>query len=409
MSDNPYKKDFPLLENGFDGKQIAYLDNAATTQKPTSVINAVDAYYRAENANPHRGAYALSVRATEDYENARETIRRFINAGSAQEIIFTKNTTESLNLLAYTYAMTFVGPGDEIVISIAEHHSNLIPWQRAAKVRGAALKYMYLDKQGGIPDSEIEKKITPKTKIVAVAHVSNVLGSLAPVEKITAKAHSVGAVVVLDCAQSIPHFRVDVNALGADFIAFSGHKMYGPMGVGVLWGRRELLEKTPPFLAGGDMIESVHEQDYTPAELPEKFEAGTQNVGGAVGIAAAADYIEKIGYDTIQKAEKELMEYAFETLTRVPYLTIYGAQRGTGRCGVISFNIKDAHPHDVSTILDAAGVNIRSGHHCAQPLMEYLGVHATCRASFAFYNTKEDIDRLTQALKSVRRWLGYGT
>lgn len=409
MAYNPYIEDFPLIKNGFGGKKIAYLDSAATSQKPTPVLDTMAAYYRAENANPHRGAYGLSIKATEDYENARETIRRFINADSADEVIFTKNTTESLNLLAYTYAMTFVGPSDEIVLSIAEHHSNLIPWQRAAKAKGAALKYMYLDAEGGIPDSEIEKKITPKTKIVAVAHVSNVLGSVAPVKKIVEKAHSVGAVVVLDCAQSIPHIRVDVQALGVDFIAFSGHKMFGPMGVGVLWGRRELLEKMPPFLAGGDMIESVHEQEYTPAELPQKFEAGTQNVGGAVGIAAAADYINKIGYDTIGRIEKELMDYAFETLSQVPYIKIYGGQKGITRCGVISFNIQDAHPHDVSTILDAAGVAVRSGHHCAQPLMEYLGIHATCRASLAFYNTKEDVNRLAEALKTVRKWLGYGS
>lgn len=406
---NQYKDDFPILQSTANGHPLVYLDSAATAQKPSAVIDAVSGYYRESNANPHRGNYDLSVRATEIYEQSREVIRNFIGAEKAEEIIFTKNTTESLNLLAYSYGMNFIGQGDEIVISIAEHHSNLIPWQRVAKATGAVLKYLYLNGNSEITDEEIEGKITEKTKLVAVAHVSNVLGTRNPVEKIIEKAHSVGAVAVLDCAQSIPHFEINVKKLGADFIAFSGHKMMAPMGVGVLYGRAELLEKMPPFLFGGDMIEYVYEQDATFAPLPQKFEAGTQNVGGALGIAEAARYINKIGYENIAKAESKVVQYALERLAQVPYLTIYGDQTGANRYGVISFNVKDAHPHDVASILDAGGVAIRAGHHCAQPLMRYLGVNATCRASFYFYNTTEDVDALVDNLKTVRSWLGYGT
>lgn len=406
---NKFIADFPILKTTANGHELVYLDSAATAQKPSAVIDAVDAYYREANANPHRGNYDLSVRATEIYENSREVIRGFIGAEKAEEIIFTKNTTESLNLLAYSYGMNFIGEGDEIVISIVEHHSNLIPWQQVARAKGATLKYLYLDKEGGIPDEEIETKITEKTKLVAVTYVSNVLGSISPVEKIVKKAHGVGAVVVLDCAQSIPHFRLDVKKLGVDFAAFSGHKMMSPMGVGVLYGREELLDKMPPFLTGGDMIEYVYEQEFSCAPLPQKFEAGTQNVGGALGIAEAAKYIDRVGYENIQKAETEVVSYAFDQLSQVPYLTIYGGQKGVTRCGVISFNIKDAHPHDVASILDAGGVAIRAGHHCAQPLMRYLGINATCRASFYFYNTKEDVDILVENLKGVRKWLGYGS
>ncbi len=396
------------MQTTVNGHPLVYLDSAATAQKPNPVIDAVASYYREANANPHRGNYDLSVRATEAYEQSREVIRKFIGAEKPEEIIFTRNTTESFNLLAYSYGMNFIGKGDEIVISILEHHSNLIPWQQVAKAKGATLKYLYINSEGEISDEEIENKITEKTKLVSITHVSNVLGSVSPVEKIIKKAHSVGAVVALDCAQSIPHFRINVKKLGVDFAAFSGHKMMAPMGIGVLYGKAELLDKMPPFFTGGDMIEYVYEQDFSPAPLPQKFEAGTQNVGGAVGIAAAAHYIEKIGYENIMKTETELTKYALERLSTVPYITIYGKQTGAGRCGVISFNIKDAHPHDVSSIVDAGGVAIRSGHHCAQPLMRYLGLNATCRASFYFYNTLEDVDILVENLKSVRKWLGYG-
>lgn len=404
-----YKEDFPILNTTANGRPLVYLDNGATAQKPNAVIDAVADYYRQSNANPHRGNYALSVKATEIYEGAREVIRRFIGAEKTEEVVFTKNTTESLNLVAYSYGMNFIGAGDEIVLPIYEHHSNLIPWQQVAKAKGAVLKYLYLNEEGGISDEEIETKITEKTKLVAAAYVSNVLGTISPVEKLVKKAHSVGAVVVLDCAQSIPHFRLDVKKLGVDFAAFSGHKMMAPMGIGVLYGRQELLEKMPPFLFGGDMIEYVYEQEASFAPLPQKLEAGTQNVGGALGIAEAARYIEKIGYDAIAAQEEKVVSYAMQELSRVPYLTIYGGQQGVTRCGVISFNLQDAHPHDVASILDAGGVAIRAGHHCAQPLMRYLGVNATCRASFYFYNTTEDVDLLVKNLKTVRKWLGFGS
>ncbi len=406
---NKYAEDFPILKTVVNGKRLVYLDNAATTQKPLPVLQKLRDYYEGHNANPHRGNYALSVDATEIYESSRETIRDFIGAAKTSEIIFTKNTTESFNLLAYSYGMNFIEAGDEIVISIAEHHSNLIPWQRVAKTKGAILKYMYVNDEGIISEEEIESKIGPKTKLVSVTQVSNVLGTVNPVQKIIEKAHSVGAVAVLDCAQSIPHFKVDVKSLDVDFIAFSGHKMLGPMGVGVLYGKEELLDKMPPFLFGGDMIEYVYEQDATFAPLPAKFEAGTQNVGGALGIAEAARYIETIGYERIKEAEEGLVHYALKQLKEIPYVTIYGDKEGGNKCGVISFNVQDAHPHDVASILDADGVAVRAGHHCAQPLMRYLGVNATCRASFYFYNSLEDVDVFVASLKKVRGWLGYGS
>ena len=405
---NNFREDFPILQTMANGRPLAYLDNAATAQKPKEVIEAVADYYRTSNANPHRGTYELSVKATEIYEKSREVIQQFIHAERPEEVIFTKNTTESLNLVAYCYGLTFIQPGDEIVISILEHHSNLIPWQRVAKARGAVLRYMYIDSDGAIPDSEIEGKITPKTKLVAIAHVSNVMGVVTPVDKIVRKAHSVGAVVVLDCAQSIPHMAIDVQKLGADFAAFSGHKMMAPMGVGVLYGRKELLDRMPPFIAGGEMIDSVSEQEATYAELPQKFEGGTQNVGGALGLAAAIRYIRRIGYDTIQRLESDVVNYACQRLAELPEVTVYGEKTGAHRCGVVSFNVRDVHPHDVASILDASGVAIRAGHHCAQPLMRYLGISATCRASFYFYNTREEVDTLIASLKTVRRWLGYG-
>lgn len=405
---NKYLKDFPLSVQQMNGKRLVYLDNAATTQKPFVVLDAVMKYYKEDNANPHRGAYDLSVRATQAYEDAREVVREFIGAKHVHEVIFTRNATESLNLLAYSYGLHSVEAGDEIVLSIAEHHSNLVPWQQVAKARGAVLNYMYLNEHGVVKDEEIEKKITNKTKLVAIAQVSNVLGSAHPLKKIIAKAHAVGAVVVVDAAQSVPHFTVDVQELDADFLVFSGHKMLAPMGIGVLYGKEDLLNAMPPFLYGGDMIEYVREQDSTFAPLPEKFEAGTQNVGGAVGLAAAIKYIKQVGLDEIAKIEKDLTNYAIEKMINLPYITLYGDTKGvTERAGVVSFNVQDAHPHDVSTILDADGVAIRAGHHCAHPLMSYLKVAATCRASFYLYNTREDIDILVDSLAKVRKVLGY--
>jgi cysteine desulfurase/selenocysteine lyase len=408
MSNN-YVNDFPILQKTMNGKRLVYLDNGATTQKPLSVINAVQEYYAAFNANPHRGAYELSVKATQIYEDAREKVRKFLGAEKTSEIIFTKNATESLNLLAYSYGMTFINPGDEIVISIAEHHSNIVPWQQVAKAKGATLQYLYVNEAGVLTDEEIEKKISSKTKIVAVTQVSNVLGIINPIEKIVHKAHSVGAVVIVDGAQSVPHFAVDVRALDVDFLVFSGHKMLAPMGVGVLYGKEHLLDKMPPFLSGGDMIEYVWEQDTSFAPLPAKFEAGTQNVGGVLGLSAAIDYIEKVGFSNIEQIEEELIHYAIPKLQQLSFTTLYGCDDLSKKTGVISFNVNDIHPHDVSSILDADGVAIRAGHHCAHPLMQYLGVNATCRASFYFYNTREDVDALINALGRVRGVLGYGS
>lgn len=404
-----FRRDFPLLKQTMNGRPIVYLDNSATTQKPESVIRAIDEYYGQDNANPHRGAYALSIKATDIYENARERARRFIGADDAREIIFTRNTTESLNLVAYSYGLNHIGPGDEILLTIAEHHSNLVPWQQVAHAKGAVLKYIYLEKDGNLSPRDLETKITARTKLVAVTHVSNVLGLINPVREIADRAHAKGAVVVVDGAQSVPHIAVDVKALGADFFAFSGHKMLAPMGIGVLYGKSTLLDAMPPFLTGGDMIDDVSEQETTFAELPAKFEAGTQNVGGAAGLTAAIDYLEEVGFDRIHAREKELVAYALPRLRELPYIKLYGCDTTRdNKLGIITFNVKDVHPHDVSTILDAEGVAVRGGHHCAQPLMAYLGQNATCRASFYFYNTKDDVDRWIAALKKVREVMRLG-
>lgn len=403
-----FLKDFPLLHTQMNGKPIVYLDNGATTQKPEQVIRALCGYYGGCNANPHRGAYALSVEATEIYENARKVTAQFIHAKRPEEIIFTKNATEALNLVAYSYGFTNVGKGDEIVLTIAEHHSNLVPWQHVAKAKGATLKYIYLEKDGNLSDEDIETKITEKTKLVAVTQVSNVLGLKNDVKKVAKKAHSVGAVVVVDGSQSVAHQKVDVQDIDADFFAFSGHKMLSPMGIGVLYGKYDILDAMPPFLMGGDMIEYVQEQDTTFAELPAKFEAGTQNVGGAAGLQAAIEYLGKIGFDRIEAIEKELVDYALPQLRELPYIELYGCDSTRdNKTGIIAFNVKDVHPHDVATILDSTGVAVRAGHHCAQPLHRYLGLNASCRASFYLYNTKEDVDRWIAALKTVRSVLGY--
>lgn len=407
--ENEFIKDFPLLQSSTsNGKRLVYLDNAATTQKPVSVINAVKEYYENDNANPHRGAYALSTAATDIYEGAREQVRSFINAGHPEEIIFTKGATEGFNLAASSYGMNDIGSGDEILVSIAEHHSNLIPWQIVAKKKSAVLKYMYTDPSGRFTEDEINEKITERTKLVAITQVSNVLGIINPVEQIIKRAHEMGAVVVLDATQSIPHFNVDVQKLDVDFMAFSGHKMLAPMGIGVLYGKKELLDKMPPMLYGGGMVESVTEQDTVYAELPLKFEGGTQNVEGAYGLAKAIAYINKTGYGRIAEIENALTAYAMDQLRDIPYATVYGDTNQGKRTGVISFNIEGVHPHDVSTVLDAYGVAIRSGHHCAQPLMKHLGINACCRMSIYFYNTAQDIDLFLDAVKKVRGWLGIG-
>lgn len=391
------KQDFPLLQNS----KITYLDSGATSQKPLQVIHAVQEFYEKYNANPHRGAYTLSMEATEIYENTRQKIAHFINSKHTEEIIFSKNATEALNLLAYSYGMENLKNGDEIVLSIMEHHSNLVPWQKVSKVTGANLKYMYIGSDFEIADEEIETKITDQTKIVGITHVSNVLGTINNVKKIIKHAHKKGAVVIVDASQSIPHMKIDVQDLDCNFLVFSGHKMLAPLGIGVLYGKRELLNQMNPFLMGGDMIEYVYEQETTFAHLPNKFEAGTQNVEGVIGLGAAIDYIEKIGYDTIQEIEKEIVSYARQELSKLDYLTLYLPPNEANHSGVISFNIKGVHPHDVASILDSQNVCIRSGNHCAQPLMRFLGIDSTCRASFYFYNDKEDVDRLVWALKKA--------
>lgn len=394
MNTEQIKKDFPLLEN----ENITYLDSGATTQKPIQVIKAVEEFYQKYNANPHRGAYSLSVEATEQYENTRTKIAKFINAKHREEIIFSKNATESLNLIAYSYGLDNLKKDDEVVISIMEHHSNLVPWQKITKQTGSKLNYMYINENYEITDEEIESKITDKTKIVGITHVSNVLGTINNVKKIIKYAHKKGAIVIVDASQSIPHMKIDVQDLDADFLVFSGHKMLAPLGIGVLYGKREILNKMTPFLMGGDMIEYVYEQETTFAPLPNKFEAGTQNVEGVIGLGAAIDYIENLGYDKIQEIEHGVISYARQELSKLDYLTLYMTPNEKNHSSVISFNIKGVHPHDVASILDSEGVCVRSGNHCAQPLMRFLGIDSTCRASFYIYNTKEDIDKLVKAL-----------
>lgn len=391
------KKDFPLLENNM----ITYLDSGATSQKPIQVINRVQEFYERYNANPHRGAYNLSIEATEAYENTRKEIAKFINTRFPEEIIFSKNATESLNLIAYSYGMENVKQDDEIVLSIMEHHSNLVPWQKVAKAKGAKLNYMYINKDFELSEEEIKAKITDKTKIVGITHVSNVLGTINNIKEIIKYAHKKGAVVVVDLSQSIPHFEIDVQDLDCDFAVFSGHKMLAPLGIGVLYGKREILNKMEPFIMGGDMIEYVYEQYTTFAPLPNKFEAGTQNVEGVVGLGAAIEYIKNIGYKTIHELEEEVLLYARQELSKLEYLDLYLTPNIKNHSGVISFNIKGVHPHDVASILDSYGVCVRSGNHCAQPLLRYMGLDSTCRASFYFYNTKEDVDKFVSSLNKA--------
>lgn len=397
MSVNNLKKDFPIFEN----KDITYLDSGATTQKPTSVLEAIEKFYKNENANPHRGAYGLSIEATEIYENTRDKIAKFINAKHREEIIFSKNASESLNLIAYSYGLDNLKKDDEIVLSIMEHHSNLVPWQMVAKKTESKLNYMYINDNFEISDEEIETKITDKTKIVGITHVSNVLGTINNIEKIIKYAHKKGAIVVVDGSQSIPHMEIDVQKLDTDFFVFSGHKMLAPLGIGILYGKKEILNKMNPFLMGGDMIEYVYEQETTFAPLPNKFEAGTQNVEGVIGLGAAIDYIRNIGYNKIQEIEKEVTSYARQELSKLEYITLYLTPNEEKHSSVISFNIKGVHPHDVASILDSENVCVRSGNHCAQPLLRSMGIDSTCRASFYIYNTKEDVDKLVIALNKA--------
>ena len=392
-----FKDDFPILKNN----NISYLDSGATTQKPQCVIDAIAEYYKKYNANPHRGAYSLSIEATEVYENTRAKIAKFINAESPEQIIFSKNATESLNLIAYSYGLENLRKEDEVVLSIMEHHSNLVPWQYVTKKTGSTLKYMYINNEYELTREEIEEKITDKTKIVGITHISNVLGTINNIKEIIDYAHSKGAIVIVDASQSIPHMRVDVQELDADFLVFSAHKMLAPLGLGVLYGKQSLLDTMRPFIMGGDMIEYVYEQDTTFAMLPNKFEAGTQNVEAVVGLGAAIDYIEKIGYNRIQEVEREVVNYAIKELSKLSYVKIYITPNKENHSSVISFNIEGVHPHDVASILDSVGVCVRSGNHCAQPLMRYLNIDSTCRASFYLYNTKEDVDRLIKGIEKA--------
>lgn len=399
-----YRNDFPLLMQN----KIIYIDNAATSQRPQCVIDAEGDFYKNYNANPLRGLYSLSVEATEVYENAREAVRKFIGAEKSNEMIFTRNTTESLNLVAYSYGLSNVKKGDEIVVSIMEHHSDLLPWQMVAKTCGAELKFIECAKDGSIDLEKVKELITSRTKIVAMTQVSNVLGREYPVKEIAKLAHEKGAVMVVDGAQSTPHMRVDVTDLDADFFAFSGHKLLAPMGIGVLYGKEELLEKMPPFLSGGEMIDSVTRTSAVYAELPHKFEAGTVNAAGAAGLKAAIDYIEKVGFDYIGEREIALTSRAIEKMKKIPHVNIIGSENADEHTGIVTFTIDNVHPHDISEILAADGIAVRAGHHCAQPLLTHLGLNSTARASFAFYNTEDEVDKFTDSVATIRERMGYG-
>ena len=396
------RKDFPILDQIVNDEPLVYLDNAATTQKPKVVLEAVNRYYQEDNANVHRGVHTLAERATASYEGARETVRRFINASSTKEVLFTRGTTTGLNWIG-RFAEEILEEGDEVLISIMEHHSNILPWQEACRKTGAKLVYVYL-KDGGLDLEDFRKKLTNRTKFVSIAHASNVLGVINPVQEIAQLAHEKGAIVVVDGAQSVPHMKIDVQTLDADFFVFSGHKMAGPTGVGVLYGKEQYLNQMSPVEFGGEMIDFVYEQSATWKELPWKFEAGTPNMAGAIGLAAAIDYLEAIGMDAIERHEQDLIAYVFPKLQAIEGLKIYGSQDLAKRSGVISFNLGDLHPHDLATALDYEGVAVRVGHHCAQPLIQYLEVPATARASFYLYNTKEDCDKLVEALIKTKEF-----
>lgn len=404
MMERDFRKDFPLLCS----TDTAYLDNAATAQRPQAVLDAERDFYLRHNANPMRGLYALSVEATEIYENARETVRRFLGAASASEIVFTRNTTESLNLVAYSYGLSHVGPGDEVLVSVMEHHSNLLPWQMVCRQTGATLKFIECEPDGSVDLEKACDLIGDRTRIVAINHVSNVLGRVNPVRELAEAARRKGAVTVVDGAQSAPHMPVNVQELGADFFAFSGHKLFGPMGIGVLYGRRELLEQTPPFLSGGEMIESVSREGAVFAEVPHKFEAGTVNAAGAAGLAAAIDYVQEAGFETLRAREHALTAMAMEGMRKLGFIHILGSEKPEEHTGIVTFTVEGVHPHDVGEILSAQGVAVRAGHHCAQPLLKHLGYPSTVRASFAFYNTEEETQRLLDALSTVRERMGYG-
>ncbi|MBC1676116.1 cysteine desulfurase [Listeria welshimeri] len=400
------RADFPILDQEINEKPLAYLDNAATSQKPKQVIEALTHYYEFDNANVHRGVHTLAARATDAYESARVKVAKFIHAREVAEIIFTRGTTSAINLVVDSYAEANIEAGDEIVISYLEHHSNLIPWQQLAKRKDAVLKYIELEEDGTISVEQAQKTISEKTKIVALAHVSNVLGTITPIREIAAIAHKFGAVILVDGAQAVPHMEVNVVDLDADFYAFSGHKMMAPTGIGALYGKRELLDAMEPTEFGGEMIDFVELYDSTWKELPWKFEAGTPIIGGAIALGAAIDYLAEVGLANIHAHEQELVGYAIEEMSKIEGITIYGPKDASKRCGLVTFNLEGAHPHDIATILDEDGIAIRAGHHCAQPLMKWLDVSSTARASFYIYNTKEEIDALIDGLKLTKEYFG---
>ncbi len=400
---NPYKKDFPV----FDNKPCVYLDSAATAQRPSAVIEAEKYFYENMNANPLRGLYELSMAATDAYAEARSCVRDFINASEDAEVIFTRNTTESINLVAYSYGLNFIHKGDEIVTTVMEHHSNMLPWQMVAERTGARLVYLEPERDGSFAEEELNKKITKKCALLAIAQVSNVLGCVNPIKELADRVHKNGGVIVVDGAQSAPHMKVDVREMDVDFFALSGHKLMAPFGIGALYGKRELLEKMPPFLTGGEMIEYVRLDGATWAELPHKFEAGTVNPAGAYALKAAIEYLQGVGFDYIRKTEDALVSRMFEEFERLPYMHIYGSPEPGKHTGIVSFAIEGVHPHDIASILDADRVDIRAGHHCAQPLMDYLGVGNTARASLYLYNDDEDIDAFITSIKKVRKTVGY--
>ncbi|MBC1452663.1 cysteine desulfurase [Listeria welshimeri] len=400
------RADFPILDQEINEKPLAYLDNAATSQKPKQVIEALTHYYEFDNANVHRGVHTLAARATDAYESARVKVAKFIHAREVAEIIFTRGTTSAINLVVDSYAEANIEAGDEIVISYLEHHSNLIPWQQLAKRKGAVLKYIELEEDGTISVEQAQKTISEKTKIVALAHVSNVLGTITPIREIAAIAHKFGAVILVDGAQAVPHMEVNVVDLDVDFYAFSGHKMMAPTGIGALYGKRELLDAMEPTEFGGEMIDFVELYDSTWKELPWKFEAGTPIIGGAIALGAAIDYLAEVGLANIHAHEQELVGYAIEEMSKIEGITIYGPKDASKRCGLVTFNLEGAHPHDIATILDEDGIAIRAGHHCAQPLMKWLDVSSTARASFYIYNTKEEIDALIDGLKLTKEYFG---
>lgn len=399
-------KDFPILEQQVNGKRLAYLDSTATSQKPKQVIDALSDYYERYNSNVHRGVHTLGSLATDGYEGARETVRRFIHAKYFEEIIFTRGTTATINMIAHSYGDANVGEGDEIVVTQMEHHANLVPWQQLAKRQGATLKFIPMAEDGTITLEAVRETVSERTKIVAIAHVSNVLGTINDIKAIAEIAHEHGAIISVDGAQSVPHMKVDVQDLNVDFYSFSGHKMLGPTGIGVLYGKREHLNQMEPTEFGGDMIDFVDLYDSTWTDLPTKFEAGTPLIAQAIGLQATIEYIESIGFDAIHEHEQALTTYAYEQMSQIEGIDIYGPSKDK-RAGIITFNLKDVHPHDVATALDTEGVAVRAGHHCAQPLMKWLNVSSTARASFYIYNTKEDIDQLVEGLKQTKEFFSY--